>query len=81
MSPGEALEAYLFCLRHEKGLAENSMRAAIWVQRSWETWLRMHAFERNWMQATPVDLRAFMQDRSHVADQTVGVIRWHLKSI
>ena len=81
MSPGEMLEAYLFFLRHERGLAENSIRASMSVQRTWETWLRVHAFARNWMQATPEDLRNFLRDRAGLADQTVGVIRWHLKAL
>lgn len=81
MSPGEALEAYIFFLRHERGLAERSIRAAVSVQGSWEAWLRRNAFERNWLQATPGDMNKFLGDRHHLADQTIGVIRWHLKSI
>ena len=81
MGAGEALEAYLFFLRFERGYAENSIRASISVQRSWETWLRNHAYGRSWMQATPEDLKGFLCDRSGLADRTTGVIRWHIRTI
>lgn len=81
MGPGDALEEYLFFLRFERGYAENSIRASMSVQRSWETWLRVHAYARNWMQATPEDLMGFLHDRAGLADRTMGVMRWHIRSI
>lgn len=81
MSPGEALEAYVFFLRFERGYAENSIRASMSVQRSWEMWLRMHAMVHDWTKATPEDLKEFLRDRSGLADRTIGVIHWHIKSI
>lgn len=81
MGPGEALEAYLFFLRHERGLAGRTIRAAASVQRSWEQSLRENSFGRTWLEATPQDLGSFLQARHHLADTTIGVVRWHLKSL
>lgn len=81
MSPGEALEAYLFFLRFERGYAENSIRASMSVQRSWETWLRVNALDRDWIQAKPEDLMGFLRDQASLADRTIGVMRWHIRSI
>lgn len=81
MSSGDMLEAYLFYIRHERGLAFNTIRACLSVQRAWESWLRIHACGRDWLQATAVDLNGFLRDRAHLADQTIGVLRWHLKAI
>ena len=81
MSPGDALEAYLFFLRFERGYAENSIRASMSVQRSWEAWLRKHAVSHDWMQATPESLKGFLHDRAGLADRTNGVTHWHIKSI
>ncbi|MDP2405111.1 MAG: hypothetical protein U1D36_06490 [Hydrogenophaga sp.] len=51
MNPEEVLAEYVFHFRHERGLANNSIRAALQAQRTWSTWLRMHADGKNWMHA------------------------------
>ena len=52
LSPEQALEAYLFHLRHERGLSASTQIAAAQVQRTWESWLLKNGHRRNWMQAT-----------------------------
>lgn len=81
MNPTQVLEAYLFHLKHERGLSDNSIIAAIQVQRTWEVWLRQEAHNRNWMQAMPQDLQEFLRSRSHLSDQTSNVTRWHLRGL
>ncbi|WP_082876876.1 tyrosine-type recombinase/integrase [Hydrogenophaga crassostreae] len=81
LSPEQALEAYLFHLRHERGLSASTQIAAAQVQRTWESWLLKNGHRRNWMQATPQDLQGFLQSRSHLSDQTTGVAAWHLRGL
>ena len=81
MNPGQALEAYLFFLQHERGLAPNTIRAATAVQRTWEAWLGDQVIARHWLTATAQDLRGFLEHKVGLADQTIGVIRWHLRSV
>lgn len=81
MNPSQVLEAYLFHLRHERGLSANSLLATIQAQRTWEAWLQKEAYRRTWMQATPQDLQGFLRSRAHLTDQTNGVTRWHLRSL
>jgi integrase/recombinase XerD len=77
----DALVAYIYFLRHERGLTEGTIRTSLSVQRTWEAWLLNHAYPRNWLNATPDDVRGFLSDNFELADQTVGVIRWHIRSI
>ena len=81
MNPSQVLEAYLFHLRHERGLSANSLLATIQAQRTWEAWLQKEAYRRTWMQATPQVLQGFLRSRAHLTDQTIGVTRWHLRSL
>lgn len=81
MDPTQVLEAYLFHLRHERGLSANSIIATVQAQRTWEAWLHQEAHRRNWIQATPQDLQGYLRSRAHLTDQTIGVTRWHLKSL
>jgi integrase/recombinase XerD len=81
MNPTQVLEAYLFHLKHERGLSANSLIATLQAQRTWEMWLRQEAHNRNWMQATTQDLQGFLRSRAHLTDQTNSVMRWHLKSL